>query len=69
MNRLLLAMIILAAGCNNDGADSNANATDSTTTEYRGVENVNGNIPDTMNTGAEPTTNYGLDSTDSSRKD
>jgi hypothetical protein len=69
MNRLLFAIIIIAASCNNNGDRSEADATDTTTTEYRGVENVNGNIPDTINTGAEPMTNYGSDTTDTSHKD
>jgi hypothetical protein len=69
MNRLLLAITILAASCNNSQESIETDATDSTTTEYRGVENVNGNIPDTVSTGAEPMTNYGSDTTDTSRKD
>jgi hypothetical protein len=69
MNRLLFAIIVIAASCNNNSDRSEADATDTTTTEYRGVENVNGNIPDTVNTGAEPITNYGSDTTDTTRKD
>ncbi|MCU7550524.1 hypothetical protein OCK74_15505 [Chitinophagaceae bacterium LB-8] len=69
MNRLLLAILLLGASCNNNGKGSETSGTDTTTTEYRGVENVNGNIPDTINTGAEPTTDYGSDTADTSSKD
>ena len=70
MNRLLLAaIIVLAVSCNNNSGNDESGDTDTTATEYRGVENVNGNIPDTISTGAEPMTNYGADSTDSSNRD
>jgi hypothetical protein len=67
MNRLLLAAALIIASCNNNSERSDTDATDTTTTEYRGVENVNGNIPDTINTGAEPMTNYGSDTTDTTK--
>ena len=69
MNRILLALVLFAASCNNHSETSETDVTDTTTTEYRGVENVNGNIPDTMSTGAEPQTNYGSDTTDKPGKD
>ena len=69
MNRLLFAAILIIASCNNNSDMGETDATDSTATEYRGVENVNGNIPDTINTGAEPMTNYGSDTTDTTKKD
>lgn len=69
MNRLLLAILLFLASCNNSQESSVTDASDSTGTEYRGVENVNGNIPDTVGTGAEPMTNYGSDTTDTSGKD
>lgn len=69
MNRVMLAVILFAASCNNNSETSGTEASDTTTTEYRGVENVNGNIPDTISTGAEPQTNYGSDTTDRSRED
>lgn len=69
MNRVLLAVVLFTASCNNNSETSGTDASDTTTTEYRGVENVNGNIPDTMSTGAEPQTNYGSDTTEATGKD
>jgi hypothetical protein len=49
MKKIFFALFVLAvASCNND-SDS-ANNTDTTVTNVSGVENVNGNIPDTTNT-------------------
>jgi hypothetical protein len=70
MDRLLIAaLLLLILSCNNNSNNSEAGASDTTGTEYRGVENVNGNIPDTMSTGAEPMTNYGADTTDTTNRD
>lgn len=55
------ALLLAACGNNNEGADA-GNAPESPTTPYTGVENVNGNIPDTAATGAEPNTNMHSDS-------
>jgi hypothetical protein len=70
MDRLLIAaFLLLTVSCNSNSGSSEADASDTTGTEYRGVENVNGNIPDTMSTGAEPMTNYGSDTTDTTNRD
>lgn len=65
MNKLvgLCAAVLLLASCgNNGGSDTTDASSDTSVTQYRGVENVNGNIPDTTTTGAEPNTNYHSDS-------
>jgi len=41
------AMLFSFAACNNDGSSSSSE--DTTVTNVSGVENVNGNIPDTSN--------------------
>lgn len=50
-------------GCGDNDArsseESDTLSTEAPTTEYRGVENPIGNIPDTNETGAQPQTNYG----------
>lgn len=64
---LWILAVLFAVSCNNNGngndntSTSDTEAPDSPTTQYRGVENVIGNIPDTINTGAEPQSNYGSD--------
>lgn len=55
----LLTGILTSCGNSSSTADT---GNDTTATQYRGVENVNGNIPDTAATGAEPSTNYHQDS-------
>ena len=66
MKKLLFIAAITAfsVGCNNDGNnEANDNNDDDTgSTMMRGVENVNGNIPDTMSLGAEPINNTDRDS-------
>lgn len=64
MKQLLTAAIITAAlvSCGNSGSNTADVDSDTSVTQYRGVENVNGNIPDTTATGAEPNTNYHQDS-------
>lgn len=62
MGRMLciVALLFAVGSCGNNDADEvEVNDNDTTFTDYRGVENVNGNIPDTIATGAEPQTNYG----------
>jgi hypothetical protein len=59
------AFIIFLSACNNDGKSS---ATDDTAvTNISGVENVNGNMPDTTNSisvdGSSQSTNVAVDST------
>lgn len=56
---LLIAAIFAGCGNNSQPADTSS---DTSVTQFRGVENVNGNIPDTAATGAEPNTNYHQDS-------
>jgi hypothetical protein len=65
MTKLFGAAVILLtmAACNNNSEGSaSGSSPDSPTTQYRGVENVNGNIPDTIATGAEPGANFHSDS-------
>lgn len=65
MAKLLGAAIfvLMLTACNNNGEGSAAGTSpDSPSTQFRGVENVNGNIPDTAATGAEPEANYHSDS-------
>lgn len=57
----LIATALLFASCGNNSESADASA-DTSVTQFRGVENVNGNIPDTAATGAEPNTNYHQDS-------
>ena len=47
MKKICFGMMILLAACNNDGASSKSE--DTTVTNLSGVENVNGNMPDTQN--------------------
>lgn len=63
MKQLLIAAacVALMASCGNS-SDTTDTGSDTTVTQFRGVENVNGNIPDTGATGAEPSTNYHQDS-------
>lgn len=57
------ALVLLLTSCGNNGGNDTGDASsDTAVTQYRGVENVNGNIPDTIATGAEPNTNYHTDS-------
>ena len=69
MSRLLIIVCFLAFSCKSNSSNNEVDNTDTTGTEYRGVENVNGGIPDTMSTGAEPMKNYGSDSTDTTNRD
>ncbi|WP_132051033.1 hypothetical protein [Pseudocnuella soli] len=56
-----LATVVLLASCGND-ADTTDTVSDSANTTIRGVENVNGNIPDTAATGAQPNASMHTDS-------
>lgn len=59
----ILLIAAMATSCGNDNSsDTGSTTNDTSVTQYRGVENVNGNIPDTAATGAEPNTNYHSDS-------
>jgi hypothetical protein len=70
MERLLIAaFLFLAVSCTSNSGNNEDETTEATGTEHRGVENVNGNIPDTISTGAEPMTNYGSDTTDTTNRD
>lgn len=65
MKKILFASFVLViTSCNND-SDGSSN-TDTTVTNVSGVENVNGNIPDTTNTisieGSSEPTNTQVDS-------
>ena len=61
---LFAAFVLVLASCNNDSEGSSD--TDTTVTNVSGVENVNGNIPDTTNTisieGSSEPTNTKVDS-------
>ncbi len=49
MTKFLFAfLIICVAGCNNNG-DTSSSEKDTNVTNISGVENVNGNMPDTTN--------------------
>ena len=54
MKKLITFILIVGITSCNSNSNDNASATDSTTTEVGGVENVNGNIPDTAAMGATP---------------
>ncbi|HVG13759.1 MAG TPA: hypothetical protein VM935_02325 [Chitinophagaceae bacterium] len=62
-------LTIVLISCGND-SDSAGGASDSTgQTEIGGVENVNGNIPDTTATGGTPTSGNNTKAIDSSYAD
>ena len=65
---LTVALIIGVVSCNSN-SNSEANSHDSTTTEVGGVENVNGNIPDTTSMGATPNSGNNQPHIDSSYAD
>ena len=54
MKKLIAIILIVGITSCNSNSNDNTSATDSTTTEVGGVENVNGNIPDTAAMGATP---------------
>lgn len=69
MKKMLIAALAftLLAACGNNAANNSegtasGNSPDSPATQFRGIENVNGNIPDSAATGAEPNANYHTDS-------
>ena len=62
------ALLIGLVSCNSD-SNAEANSNDSTTTEIGGVENVNGNIPDTSAMGATPSSGSNQPHIDSSYAD
>ena len=64
----MVTLIIGLVSCNNNSNDE-ANSNDSTTTEIGGVENVNGNIPDTAAMGATPNSGDNQPHVDSSYAD
>ncbi|HEX2609018.1 MAG TPA: hypothetical protein VHK91_16660 [Flavisolibacter sp.] len=51
MMKLLFALLIMAglASCSNDSTTTTTSDSSTTTTNPTGVENVNGNVPDTTN--------------------
>lgn len=62
MAKFLLMVLFTGAllSCNNDGGSDEVNVEynpDSPATQYRGIQNVNGNIPDSNAYGAEPRAN------------
>jgi hypothetical protein len=54
MKKLIAFIFIVGITSCNSNSNDNASATDTTTTEIGGVQNVNGNIPDTAAMGATP---------------
>lgn len=68
MKKLLLAsIVVLAIACNDNGNGSSVE--DTTITNKPGVENVNGNIPDTSNTiSVEGSSQAGDDAVDTTQK-
>ena len=63
-----MALSIWLVSCNGNN-NENSSTTDSTTTEVGGVENVNGNIPDTAAMGATPNSGNNQPPVDSSYAD
>jgi hypothetical protein len=66
MSKILIGLAVLVlTACNNDGKSSSSE--DTTVSNMSGVENVNGNIPDTTNTltveGSSQSTDASVDST------
>jgi hypothetical protein len=66
MSKILIGLAVLfLAACNNDSKSSSSE--DTTVSNMSGVENVNGNIPDTTNTltveGSSQSTDASVDST------
>jgi hypothetical protein len=51
---VISALAIVMFSCNSNSND-NSSANDTTSTDVGGVENVNGNIPDTTSRGSTPT--------------
>ena len=64
----IMALSIWLVSCNSNN-NENSSTTDSTTTEIGGVENVNGNIPDTTSMGATPNSGNNQPHVDSSYAD
>ncbi len=64
-----LALIIVFMSCNGNGESTVTSSDSSSQTEVGGVENVNGNIPDTTNTGATPQSGNNMKAIDSSYAD
>lgn len=51
MKKISIALLVFVlAACGNNNKTENKSATDTTTNNTTGVENVNGNLPDTTNT-------------------
>ena len=63
-----VALLICFVACNSS-SNEETTSTDSTTTEIGGVENVNGNIPDTTTMGATPNSENNQPRVDSSYAD
>ena len=69
MKKLLAAAFVICfISCNSNSNDTSS-TTDTSTTEIGGVENVNGNIPDTSAMGATPNSKDNRLSVDSSYAD
>ncbi len=67
MNKLLFiaALLLVSYGCannKNNRTGGNDEDTGSTMEVHSGIDNVNGNIPDTVGTGAKPITHTDEDS-------
>ena len=65
---IALALMISMLSCNNSKTDTSS-TTDSTTSEVGGVQNVNGNVPDTTSMGATPNSGSNTPHVDSTYAD
>ena len=54
MKKIIAAALVIGFISCNSNSNETTTTTDSTTTDIGGVENVNGNIPDTTTGGATP---------------
>lgn len=64
-----LALLIGMFSCNNNEGQGADTSSDTARTEIGGVENVNGNIPDTTTMGGTPRTGDNMPPVDSSYAD
>ena len=70
MKRLIIMVLVIGLfSCNNNDGQAGDTVTDTTRTDIGGVENVNGNIPDTTAMGATPRSGNNTPPIDSSYAD
>ena len=69
MKKYIAAALLIGFTSCNSSTNENTTSTDSTTTEIGGVQNVNGNIPDTTSMGATPNSSNNQPHVDSTYAD